>query len=69
VYLFGSFPFNEFITYIKKKKKVLNVVWVGGVLVYVCVSAVNNFTICGFVGHVSDKKYILFKKLSLWFVD
>jgi hypothetical protein len=42
---------------------------VGGVLVYVCVSAVNNFTICDFVRHVFDKKYILFKKLSLWFVN
>ena len=44
-------------------------VWVGDVLVYVCVSAVNNFIICGLVGHVFDKKNILFKKLSLWFVD
>jgi hypothetical protein len=32
-------------------------------------STVNNFTICDFVGHVSDKKNILFKKLFLWFVD
>jgi hypothetical protein len=32
-------------------------------------SAVNNFIICGFVGHVSDKKNILCKKLSLCYVD
>jgi hypothetical protein len=41
---------------------------VGGVLVYVCI-IVNNFTICDFVRHMSDKKYILFKKLSLWFIN
>jgi hypothetical protein len=45
------------------------VVWVDGALVYVCVSALNNFIICGLVGHVFNKKNILFKKLSLWFVD